>query len=79
MDFEKIEGLSFEEAAALFDDVIEGGEDTQLADCCCANGALAYAIGDAGYCRSWCRNSHRSRCSRWYASYNGEHGCLFGC
>ena len=79
MDFGEVENLKQEDVMELYDDIMEFGDDTRVADCCCAS-----AITDGGFyragCISWCRGQG-SFCRGWDCyrchSYYGD--CSFGC
>ena len=77
MDFKEIEDLKQEDIMGLYDDIMEFGDDTRLAGCCCAyTGALGYYYR-AG-CISWCRGQGSS-CAGWGYSHYIHDYCFFGC
>ena len=76
MDFEEIEELNEEDMNALYDDIVEFGDETHLAVCCCASRVVNQSLGDRAGCLSWCRG-HGSTCSGWL--YSPYQNCYLSC
>ena len=65
MDFEEIEELNEEDMNVLYNDIVEFGDETHVAGCCCASGRRDYVTTTTSYsCYSWCR-ALGSSCSGW--------------
>ena len=64
MDFEKIDELNEEDMNALYSDIVEFGDETNLAGCLCASGRKGGNWNSLRSCTSWCR-SLGSTCSLW--------------
>ena len=77
MDFKEIEDLNKEDIMNLYDDIMEFGDDTRLADCCCDYGRSAWGIWNQSSCKSWCRGQSSS-CSGWDNGMTSTF-CPFSC
>ena len=55
MEFEEIENLSEENMNALYDDIIEFGDEMYLGGGCCADGTIAVNTNEFYSCESSCR------------------------
>ena len=82
MDFEEIDELNEEDMNALYNDIVEFGDETNLAGCCC-NSDIGhnYGISNRASCHNWCR-SHSATCKGW-APNTGSCGffcfCVISC
>ena len=77
MDFEEIDELNEEDMNALYNDIVEFGDDAHLAGCCCDSGGQLVKNHNKWYqssCNEWCRGIGLT-CSRWddYAAFS----CFF--
>ena len=69
MDFEEIENLEEEQLNEMYNEVVDFGDETHLAGCCCASGAGINEYSYRDGCTTWCR-SLRSSCSSWATAFN---------
>ena len=76
MDFEEIEELNEEDMNALYNDIVEFGDDALASACCCASGARNTSSVSAAGCNNWCRFKS-SRCSGWGDFFSSS--CRFSC
>lgn len=77
MKFEEIENLNEEDITELYDDIIEFGDSTFLADCCCRGDVWYYGSDQyEAQCRAWCR-SRGLTCKGW-CTYKGCLSCPAG-
>ena len=79
MDFEEIENLEEEQLNEMYNEVVDFGDETHLAGCCCSDGCrydryISFRDG----CISWCRSQSSScRCRGWTPSFSAT--CGFSC
>ena len=72
MDFEEIDELNEKDMNALYNDIVEFGDNAHISACVCYN-CSRYGRGGETYreqCVSWCR-SIGSRCKGYLTCYNG--------
>ncbi len=92
MNLDGIENLNKEDLNELYDDILEFGDNTYLAACCCANGDkfpiwsswtydwLDYSSdGFRRWCVSTCLSWHDSVCSSWGGPNGDSSDCSLGC
>ena len=74
MNFEEVEDLKQEDIMELYDDIMEFGDDTRVAKCCCRYSDMHGNYYRDG-CVTWCRGLGLS-CSGW--TYYLDR-CFFSC
>ena len=77
MDFEEIENLEEEQLNDMYNDIVDFGDDTHLAACCCPGVSSLFNNYSRAHCISWCR-SMGSTCTGWATAYYGGY-CEFRC
>ena len=78
MDFEEIDELNEEDMNALYNDIVEFGDETHLVYCWCQSAAIMPYVSLRAGCRSWCR-TQGSYCAGWNVYNSTCHTCNHTC
>ena len=79
MDFEEIENLEEEQLNDMYNDIVDFGDESHLACCCCVDGCKHNSNYSRAECTTWCRRQG-STCSGWdVVCYSYMYNCLFRC